>query len=187
MKKIVGLGLVLAIAFGLSACGGSETSGSGSASSSAKTEENSSPAETPEDETKPKVTFENDTITTPDYVFKLTGSKIVTDVGDDKALFISYDFTNNTDEPQTPLFPFSQYTKLEQETDTTIEQLTGTLFSSADENEDVKAVDMAHSDIKPGVTVKCAELVKLVNDKPVKMTISNDSFEDIAEKEYKVQ
>lgn len=183
MKKIVGLGLALAMAFGLSACGGSETGSSSSASSSAKTEESTSKAaESTEESTmassdkseESKATYKDRTLTAPDGVLKITGFERSVDFEGKPMFYVFFDLTNNTDEPQNVQMQYMSFVSVSQNTGATTEDLDMAIMSE-DPHQD--KADMLNKDINPGATISAAYTYNFADEnKPVTFTFTDTMF-----------
>lgn len=111
------------------------------------------PAETPD---TPSATFENDVLNTNEATIKITGVEVMPpneQYGETlSTLVITYDYTNNSDEPQQPGIAWISSFNATQETEATIEDLD---VASAPSGEKYDAMnEMSYTDVKPGATVQ---------------------------------
>ena len=97
-KRLLALLLGLILAFGLCACGGA--SAPAPAPAPAETEE---AAEEPAEETQEEPAAVNEADIDGCHVV-VTGFNVAQDYNGDPMLVVNYDFTNNTDENQTPIW-----------------------------------------------------------------------------------
>ena len=156
MKKIVGLGLILAVSFGLAGCGSSD-SGSDSKESSAKTEATSSVAtnettvaSSAKEESNAKATYKDRTLTAPDGVLKITGFERGTDYEGKPMFYVFFDLTNNTQEAQNVQMQYMSFVQAKQNTGATTEDLQMSMMM---DNPYQEKADLLQKDINPGATV----------------------------------
>lgn len=127
------------------------------------------------------VIFENDTLTAEDATIKITGTEVISpneQYGETQpTLLITYDYTNNSDEPQQPGFIWISYFNATQETESTIEDLD---VGSAPLGEKYNAMrEMSHTDVKPGATVQSVVAYKInYADHPVTLVASDGIIGD---------
>lgn len=156
MKKIVGLGLILAVSFGLAGCGSSD-SGSDTKESSAKTEATSSVAtnettvaSSATEEANAKATYKDHTLTAPDGVLKITGFERGTDYEGKPMFYVFFDLTNNTKEAQNVQMQYMSFVQAKQNTGATTENLEMAMLM---DNPYQEKADLLQKDINPGATV----------------------------------
>lgn len=149
-KKMAILGLS---ALTLAACGSTESTENTAASSSS-----SSVVESVVEEAASSVQAvptKSDTVFEGSYgTYEITAiDQMAGKYGDKQIIAITMNYTNTTDEPQNPWFAIALNMSTTQETDVTIETLSG---SNGQYPEDYKpeAVAMGDTDIKPGATVE---------------------------------
>ena len=174
MKKIT---LFLALILLLAACGGEKSdSAGGNSNEDTNTEEQTETIEKDLEENEDKTEVSDTSFDNGEYVYEIKEiEQMESQFGDGtQILAIELSFTNNTDEPVSPWMSLG--IQAEQETDTTVEMLTGAngLFP-----EDYKPdlVKMGDTDVKPGATVDAVIGYEILYPgKPVRLT--NFSFTD---------
>lgn len=161
MKKIVGLGLIFAVSFGLAGCGSSD-SGNDTTESTSKSDVSSSVV-------KESSATSSEKSEASDTVYEDKDSKIVIKNAEEltsqydenvKIVAIEIEYTNKGDKAQSPWFAFATSIKPIQETDVTEELLDG---ANGLYPEDYKPdlVSMGDTDVKAGATVDAVVGVQL--------------------------
>lgn len=180
MKKIVGLGLILVVSFGLAGCGSSD-SGSGTNESSSKTEATSSAAtqestvaSSATKETDAKATYKDRTLTAPDGVLKITGFERGTDYEGKPMFYVFFDLTNNTKEAQNVQMQYMSFVQAKQNTGDTTETLDMSMLM---DNPYQEKADLLQKDINPGATVSGVYYYNFADEsKPVTFEFTDTMF-----------
>lgn len=180
MKKIVGLGLILVVSFGLAGCGSSD-SGSGTNESSSKTEATSSVAtqestvaSSATKETDAKATYKDRTLTAPDGVLKITGFERGTDYEGKPMFYVFFDLTNNTKEAQNVQMQYMSFVQAKQNTGDTTETLDMSMLM---DNPYQEKADLLQKDINPGATVSGVYYYNFADEsKPVTFEFTDTMF-----------
>lgn len=179
MKKIVGLGLILTVSFGLAGCGSSD-SGSNTKDSSAKTEATSSAAKESANESSPatngdsKATYKDRTLTAPDGVLKITGFERGTDFEGKPMFHMFFDLTNNSKKAQNVQMLFMSFVNAKQNTGATTENLE---FAIMDSNPYQEKADLLNKDVNQGATVSGVyDYVFADENKPVTFEFTDTMF-----------
>lgn len=150
MKKIVGIGTLVACLLALGACGSDSSNNSESSSSSVSSEIASSETKSGTKQKTSDTIFEDDS---SKIVIKNTEELTNKFDSNKKILAIEIEFTNKSEDAQSPWFAFASSIKPIQETEKTEELLNG---ANGQFPEDYKPelVKMGDTDVKSGATVE---------------------------------
>jgi hypothetical protein len=96
--------------------------------------------------------FENTTLTTPEGIFNLTGSKSNESEDGDKSIFVTFDYENTTDENQNIEFLIWDYFDAKQVFPDTTETLNPLMYM--DDFEYYDLYEKTQVEINPGATVQ---------------------------------
>ena len=137
------------------------------------------------DRSKMGTTFEDDVLKTPDFTLTFTGSEVYpADELYSERLILFYDITNDSNENLDIGTELISHLELTQETETSVEDV----YSSIVPDEYASLDAFNGSELKPGATISGAIAYDLNNtDSPVKMTIVDDSYQDVATKTYEIK
>lgn len=179
MKKIISLGFVGLCAVVLIGCGNNE----GAKDSNSSTDSSKNIVEKASDKSKgsEKASFENNILETPDYKIEFQTTEVMDGYEGSKVLIVNYLYTNKSDKDQTPSFDLTLGASFTQDAEKTTETLTTGMLGHEIEEANPEIAErnsMSYKDVKPGATVESTEILKLVNDSPVKVTFSHN-FNDI--------
>ncbi len=205
MKKLIALGVTIAAALSLAACGSS----SGQKDSSSKTEKASKVDSSKESSKKAASSSKKaDTKTIPttpdeDWFYSadqnvyyagnetmtFTKSEVRDGYDNSKVLVVYVTIRNNSKEEMDPS-NFMMVITGKQKTDTSNVVLDpGTLDSDENGNDPLQTLeDNFNNSLLPGKTVQAVMLYKLINNNPVQLNMTDsDGVKDIGTREYKVQ
>lgn len=170
MKKLMLLITMFMLGF-LVACGSDDTSN--------ETTENGN-AIAKESETESASELSDSSFEVRDYVYEIKETEQITGTRDEEVLAVEISFTNNSDEPISPWMSLG--IRAEQETDVTVESLTGSNGSFPDDYKS-ELVEMGNTDIKPGATVDAVIGYEIMYPgTPIKLTNFNFTDEALFEK-----
>lgn len=179
MKKFIVSILCLCLVFPLAACGnnGGADSGTNNSEPVINGDNNSSNSSN-------KATFENDTLTTKEAVFKLTGSELGTDFEGNPMLIVFFDYTNNSEEAKDIQMAWLDCFNAEQNTGATTERLNMGIPDMDFQYQEL--ADMLSKKANPGSTVSAIYYYEVSDASfPVDLKISEGMFgKEIATKTY---
>ena len=185
MKKIVLLGLGIVFLSGCTS-NNNETSNSSSQEKDSVSTSHSvvSPVSDSSSESEATgVTFENTTLTTPEGIFTLTGSKSNESEDGDKSIFVTFDYENTTEENQNLEFLIWDYFDAKQIFPDTTETLSPLMYM--DDFEYYDLYDKTQVEINPGATVQAGYGYLLKDgDYPLIIDFSEDPSTPIGRIEY---
>lgn len=185
MKKIVLLGLVIVF---LSGCTSNNNETSNSSSQEKDSVSTSHSVASPVSDSSSVseatgVTFENTTLTTPEGIFTLTGSKSNESEDGDKSIFVTFDYENTTEENQNLEFLIWDYFDAKQIFPDTTETLSPLMYM--DDFEYYDLYDKTQVEINPGATVQAGYGYLLKDaDYPLIIDFSEDPSTPIGRIEY---
>ncbi|MCD2257386.1 DUF5067 domain-containing protein [Lactobacillus sp. CC-MHH1034] len=133
---------------------------------------------------KPTASFSGDQLTTDIGIFKITASKVLNGIDEDKVLAVEFDFTNTTNEEQEP--EFDHYATAFQTTDTQNKELNSGSVDVENNPEETRE-DVMYDKVLPGKTIQGVEIWQLENTNPVTIKMSDTDSHDIGTKVINVQ
>lgn len=192
MKLLVALGLCGVV---LGACSSEETS-EGNPTETVSTapessEEAASSTEESSEESKASkdVYFENDVLKINMATIKLTGAEITppNEYNEASQLVITYEFTNDSDEPMQPSTAFIACFNATQETEATIDSLD--VGMAPQDEKYVEMNEMGFTDVKPGATVESVMSYDIkYNGEPITLTATQGVMgEELGTKIYETK
>src|SRR5699024_7584879 len=150
-KKLVAI--IAGVTVFLGACGASDEGVSGDSPEVEAEESDEVAADTPEDseESEEADELSDDTVENDDYKFVIKDIEQIDGKYDSQVLALEVEYTNKSDESSSPWMAIVGMIKANQETDTTIEMLTGANAHFPDDYK-TELVEMGDSDVKGGET-----------------------------------
>ncbi|MDU5952864.1 MAG: DUF5067 domain-containing protein [Clostridiales bacterium] len=180
MKKLVCITMIASLVLA-AGCSSSPTDTSASSNTTSQQEQKAAP--------KSGYYFKDGELNIRDVNIKITNTKLFKQddlrgemmSNEGPVLLITYDFTNKTDEPMSPMIGFMACFQPTQETDKTIENLEPAP-TVLDNPEYGPLFEMDMTDVKPGETVQSAALYSVkYPGKPVKVVVSQGMDKKLGE------
>ena len=188
MKLLVALGLCGVV---LGACSSDETSEGNATETVSSAPESSEEAASSTEENKASkdVYFENDVLKIDMATIKLTGAEIAppNEYNEASQLVITYEFTNDSDEPMQPGTAFIACFNATQETEATIDSLDVGMAPQDEKYAEMN--EMGFTDVKPGATVESVMSYDIKYDgEPITLTATQGVMgEELGTKIYETK